>query len=111
MARVALTNQVITTAGIEPAAVAAEADGNSFDNDGDVFFHAINGSGEDAHTLTFLTPAKTAGEPIEERVVTVNPNKEKFIGPFDTGVFNQATREVYVNYSGVSVLTVAAFHL
>ena len=110
MARSALTNQVIATSGIVPSAAAANVDGNSFDNDGAVFFHAINGSGGDL-TLTFQTPAQVAGEPITERAVVVSAGAEEFIGPFNTSVFNQSTGEVYVDYSGVGSLTVAAFNL
>ena len=110
MARSALTRQTISISGITPSAAAANVDGNSFDNEGETFFHAINGGGGSI-TLTFQTPAKVGGVNIDNPTVVVGAGAEVFVGPFNPSIFNQPTGEVYVDYSGVTSLTVAAFKL
>ena len=110
MARTSLTVQDIGLSGLTPSYSSANADGNSFANDGDVFLHVKNGSGSDI-TLTIQTPAKVDGVDIEEVTVTVTAGSEEMVGAFPTTTFNQSGGVVYVDYSAVTTVTVAAIKL
>lgn len=110
MARAALTVQTVSKAGITPSYVSAESDGNSFTNEGDVLLQVKNGGSE--ITVTVQTPTKVDGVDIAELTVTIPATSgDKMIGPFSPTVFNQSAGIVYVDYSGVSSVTVAAFKL
>ena len=110
MARAALTVQEISLTGLNPSYVAAEGDGNSFTNLGDVFIHVKNASGGSI-TVTVQTPATVQGVAVEEVPVSVPASGERMIGPFPPSVFNQSDATVYVDYSAVTSLTVAAVKL
>jgi len=110
MARATLTVQEISLAGITPSYTAAEGDGNSFANDGDVFLQVKNAGSE--ITVTIQTPAKVGGVDVEEITVVVPATTgDKMIGPFEPTIFNQSGGVVYVDYSAVTSVTVAAIKL
>jgi len=112
MTVLAVQNSVVT--GLEETYSAANADGHSIANEaGDVILRVKNGSGADI-TLTFATPAKIAGLDIENPTCVVTLGEERTCGPFRTDVFNQVSgslRGVFVTFSGVSSLTVAAIRV
>ena len=110
MARTALTVQEISLAGITPSYAAAEADGNSFANDGDVLLQVKNAGSE--ITVTIQTPMKVGGVDVAEVTVTIPATTgDKMVGPFDPTIFNQSAGVVYVDYSAVTTVTVAAIKL
>jgi len=111
MARTALTVQDIALAGITPSYAAANADGNSFDNQGGSYLQVKNGSGSQI-TVTIPTPAKVGGVDLEDITVTVAATTgDKVIGPFAPELFNQSGGVVHVNYSAVTTITAGAFKL
>lgn len=108
MARTALTEQAITSAGLEATYVAANADGNKFNNTDRTLFHVKNASGGDI-TLTFQTPGTVDGLAISERTVVCSAGEERFWRG-QPSIYNQPSTDagmVYVDYSGVTSLTVA----
>ncbi len=70
MARTALTEQAITSSGLEATYSAAHVDGNKFNNTSRTLFHVKNASGGSV-TLTFQTPGTVDGLAIAERTVAV----------------------------------------
>ncbi len=109
MARTAITEQQITSAGLEATYVAANADGNKFNNTDRTLFHVKNGGGGDV-TLTFQTPGTVDGLAIAERTVVCTAGEERFWRG-QPSIYNQPTTDagmVYVDYSGVVSVTVAA---
>jgi len=112
VARTTLSVQQITNSGITPSYAAATAtDGDAFANDGDVFVHVKNVGGSPV-TLTIQTPGKVAGVDIAEVTVTIPATTgDKMIGPFDPTVFNQSDGKVYLDWSAVTGVTVAAIRL
>lgn len=109
MARSALTVQTIVKTGIVPSYAAANVDGNSFANDGNTFHHVKNGSGSSIN-VTYQTPGTVDDLAVTDRVVAVAAGAEKMIGPFPPGIYNQSG-EVYVDYSAVTTITVAAIKM
>lgn len=110
MARTELSVQTIDNDGMTPSYEAANADGEEFANNGDVFIHMKNGSGG-AIVATFKTPATVSGVSIDEVEVTISAAGEEMVGPFDPAVFNQADGNVDVDFDGVTSLTIAALKL
>lgn len=108
MARTALAVQAIDVDGITPSYAAANVDGNSVANTGDQFVHVKNGSASSV-TVTIPTPAKVQGVDVADITVAVAAGAEAMIGPFPAGLFNQSGGVVYINYSAVTSVTVAAF--
>ena len=79
MARAALTVQQVVRTGLLSAPVAAETDGNSWNNTGKEVLHVINGA--TACVVTINTPRGPDGQDVTERTVTVaadTDNKHKF---------------------------------
>ena len=112
MARSALSIQEISAAGLVATYSAANVDGNSILNTSkeDICLHVKNGGGGSIN-VTLQTPASSHGEPIAERVVAVAAAAETFFGPFNRDVFNQSDGSVYVDYSGVTSVTVAVLRV
>mgnify|MGYP005823896815 CR=1 FL=1 len=109
--RTALVPQQITRAGLAPAFSAAVADGHSVANDGHVFIEVKNASGS-AVTVTVQTPGMVDGLAIAELQVSVPAtNGDKMIGPFPPGIYNQADGTIYVDFSAVTSVTVAALRM
>lgn len=108
MAELTVQNIVIT--GLEETLAAAAAGGDTFKNDGRIFFYVRNASVADI-TVTFTTPGKIGGVDIENPAVVVTAAEERMIGPFNPSIFNNASGLVAVTYSGVTTLTVAAIRL
>lgn len=110
MARTAVdvTNAVVT--GVILPYASAHVDGNMFANDGNVAVHIKNASGAPV-TATFQTPAKVGGVDVAELAVSVPAGSDRLVGPFATGVFNQSTGEVYVDFSAQASVTLAVIRI
>lgn len=104
MARTNLAVQRITRAGLDPSFTAANVDGHSITNDGDVFVTVKNGSAS-AITATFITPYQVAGLNVEDLAVSVPAGGERDIGRFPPATFGRA---LDIDFSAVDSVTVAA---
>lgn len=110
MARGDLTVQDVERSGLEPSYTAANADGDSFKNNGRVVLHAKNGSGAPI-TATIQTPGTVDGLAVSDRTVAIPAGEERIMGVFPPADYNQSNGEVYVDYSDVTSLTVAALRI
>jgi hypothetical protein len=108
MAATALTVQEITLAGLTPAYVAANAEGNYFNNDGRAYLEVVNG-GVDPVTVTINSIALCSYGFDHNTEVIVSNGVTKKIGTFPPGRFNDASGRVNVTYSGVTSVTVGVF--
>ena len=109
MARTALATQLIAISGLETAYTAANADGHSVANNGEMFLHVKNAAVADI-TVTLVSVADPWGR-TGDREVTVTAEEERMIGPIPPLLFNQADGTVSVNFSAVTTVTVAAIRL
>lgn len=112
MARAALTVQSVTRLGIQPSYVAAESDGNSFNNTGREFLHVKNGATD--CVVTVQVPRTVDGQAVSAREVTVTATEERLIGPFPPAIFNQGGAlgdVVHVDYDDESNVTVGVFRV
>jgi hypothetical protein len=110
MARVSLARQQLSDTGLTAAYSPAVAEGHAVENNGKVILH-IRNDGEGDLTVTILSGYVRAGLKLADRVVTVGPGKSMFIGPFAPDIYNQSdggAGQVYVDYSAVEGVTVAA---
>jgi hypothetical protein len=109
MARTALTVQQVTRAGLTPTYSAANVDGHSIPNGGKECLHIKTTS--NACNVTFQTPGSVDGQAIADRVVALGTSTERIIGPFPPTMYNQGAEEVFVDFSAVTGVTVAAIRL
>jgi hypothetical protein len=108
MAIIPLILQKITRAGIEPQAVSANADGNTFKNTHScTMFSVYNASGAPI-TVTFVSTVADNGLELEDRTAIVPAGKVRSFGPFPIRVYGDP---VTVHYSSVTDLTVGSYEL
>lgn len=110
MARVSLARQQLSDTGLLPAYSPAAAEGHSVENNGKVILHVQNNS-QEAVTVTVLSGYVRNGLRLDNRRVDVGAGGSVFIGPLDTGIYNQTdggAGQVYVDYSAAEGVTVAA---
>ena len=110
MARVSLARQQMSDTGLIAAYSPAAAEGHAVDNNGRLILHVCNDSEGDI-TVTILSGYVRAGLKLADRDVPIEAGKQKFIGPFATDIYNQSdggTGQIYVDYSAVEGVTVAA---
>lgn len=110
MSRVSLARQLLSDTGLSAAYSPAADEGHKVENDGRVFLHVLNYSEGDI-TVTILSGYVKAGLKLADRVVEVGAGEEKFIGPFDTDVYNQTDGgkgHIYIDYSATENVEVAA---
>ena len=110
MARTSLARQQLADTGLSAAYSPAIAEGHAVENNGRIILHICNDSEEDI-TVTILSGYVRSGLKLADRVVAVEAGKQKFIGPFATDIYNQfdgGAGQVYVDYSAVEGVTVAA---
>lgn len=110
MARADLTVQEISRSGLNPSYTAAATDGHSVENTGREFIHVKNGSGSSV-TVTIQTPGTVDGLAVADRTVAVPASGERMIGPFAPGDYNQDDDAIYVDYSAITTVTIAAVQL
>jgi hypothetical protein len=111
--RSSLTVYQVARTGVKPVYVAAGAGGalgDSIANDGRVILNVKNGAGAPI-TVTIQTPGTVDGLAIAEQIVTVTNAEERWIGPFPPNIYNQADNCIYVDYSAVTTITVAALRI
>lgn len=104
-ARIEITpSQIVPTGVAQPAQTDGIADGHKFVNNGKVFVEC-----ENTHTgaldFTFQTP-KTIGDlAVGERIVSLEADDVKPIGPFPTDLYNNPDGMVYLDYDETSFAT------
>lgn len=106
MARTALTTQRITRDGLTPSYAAANVDGHGLPNGGTELLHVKTTT--NACTVTIQTPGMVDGQAIADRAVVIGTSSERLIGPFPARIYNQPSGEVYLDFSAVTGVTVAA---
>jgi len=110
MARTVLAVQDVVRAGLNPVYSAANVDGHSIQNDGRTALHVKTGA--TPCTVTFQTPGTVDGLAVADRTVALGATEERIIGPFPPTQYNQPTGDgVYVDFSAVTSVTVAALRL
>lgn len=114
MARTALTVQQVVRTGLSPSYTAGNGSGgHSIANDGRVLLHIKNGGGSsiNATLQTPVTVDEQAALAVADLVVAVPNGGERMIGPFPPALYNQADNTVYLDFSAVTSVTVAAIRL
>lgn len=102
-----LTVQESSVAGLVATYSAADAAGDSFQNDGDVVLHVKNGDSVE-HVVTLNVQKNIEYGTLTNPTVAVAAGAEKFIGRFAREWFNDADKLVHVDYDAVTGLEVAA---
>jgi hypothetical protein len=74
------------------------------------FIHVKNGSGGTL-TVTIQTSVTLDGLAVSDLTVTIANGAEKMIGPFPLQYYNQTDGSVYVDWSTITSVTVAALRL
>jgi hypothetical protein len=111
MAVLTATNLVRT--GINPfPTTAADVAGDEVANPrGDIAFYVKNG-GASPVTLTLdIRASGPDGAVVTDPTVTVANGTTKMVGPFPTGIYNDANGHVHIAYSDVTSVTVLAVRL
>lgn len=92
-------------ASIDAAAVAANAGGDTFKNDGKTFLYIRNDSAGSI-TLTLSATPTPAGLTITPPTIVVAATSTVLAGPFDPAYMNDANGNISITYSGVTTLTI-----
>lgn len=110
MAASELTVAQISRTGIQPALVAANVDGNFFDNDGMTFLNVDNADAS-PHTVT-VNSLVNCDQGVDHNVaVVVGAGENHLIGPFPKGRFNDASDQANITYDAVTSVTIQAIRL
>lgn len=112
MAIIALTPNVVAEAGVAAAYITpTTTDTYTVRNNGKTMLH-VKKSGANACNVT-VTPQKTvSGHTLSTLVVSVPATTgDKFIGPFNTDVYDDPNHDVSVTFSEITGLTVAVIQL
>lgn len=105
-----LTAQQVDIDGLTPSYEAADTEGDSFLNNGDVFLHVKNGDAS-THTVTLTVQKSIDYGTLTDPSVDVAAGAEAMIGPFDREWFNDSNKKVSVTYDDVTSVTVAVLKL
>lgn len=107
-----LTINVISRAGLDltALAVAAGAGGDKIASTGAEFLAVVNGAGTPV-TVTLVMQATLDGQAPTNRTVSVTNAHTAVIGPFPTGIYNDAQGNTNITYSSTTTVTVCAFRL
>lgn len=111
MARVTLTKQTVARAGLAPTYTTISSDNAQVINDGNLFLHAKN-----THTvavdLTLITGQTYDGLALADRTVSLAAadaaGDEKFIGPFQTNIYNADDGYLQIDASVADKVEIAA---
>jgi hypothetical protein len=112
MARVDLSVQTITRAGLN-ASFTAATDVNAWaipNNDGKMFVRVKN-SDASPHTVTLDITQSVDGAAVTDPTVSVPAGEERDIGPFPPNIYNQADGRVHLNLDGFTSMTAALLKL
>lgn len=107
------TVQTVNRSGLQLDTVAVAADAALSDKwigTGSEFLY-INNGGASSLTVTFPIQQTVDGQTVTSRTMTVAAGKHALVGPFPTGVFNDANGYVNVQWSEVSSVTIAVLIL
>ena len=100
MARTLITANTPTTSGLQVHTgvdIAADvANGNEFDNSGNVFL-LVRNSDASAHTLTLNTPLAVDGTALPVRTVSITASSARWFGPFSPEIYNQTNGRVAID--------------
>lgn len=90
MARTAITVTTVSRTGIaDPTEETADvANGMSLENNVGVAILHVRNSGAVSRTITFVTPGTVDGLAVADLVITVDAGAGKWVGPFDSSVYN-----------------------
>jgi len=110
-----LTPTVVTRSGVDISSggggfVSATSGGDKFLNIGREFVMFTNLSGAPI-TVTFDTPGTIDGLAIANRTVSVPSMANLLVGPWQPGIYNDASGLLSMTYSGVTSLTLQVFNL
>lgn len=105
-----LTPTAVSRAGNPLTSTAASAGGDSFPNTGKEFLVIKNG-GAAAITVTLDIQQTVDGQAVTDKTVSVAAGATVLIGPFPTGIYNDANGRVNITYSSVTNVTVDVFSL
>tara|TARA_R100000789_G_scaffold5657_1_gene9715 strand:- start:11533 stop:11877 length:345 start_codon:yes stop_codon:yes gene_type:complete len=111
-----LTVQQITETGGAATYVSAELEGDTADNNGNMFLHIKNGGGgEITATITALTTSVDSGMYGDltkaNATIAIAGGTQAFIGGFAPAAFNDGNGEIAITYSGVTSVTIAALYV
>jgi hypothetical protein len=108
-----LTALSLTRAGINPdPATAAAAGGDEADNPaGDLAFSVKNASASAITVTLNIRAPGPDGAPVTNPTVSVPAGSTRMVGPFPTGVYNDANGRARITYSAVTSVTVLAVRL
>lgn len=116
MARTALNAQQVTDEGLEAVYTGANIDGHSIDGTGDIVLDVVNGGGTPI-TVTVETGLTVDGLAVADRAVVVTNGERRHIGRFPPRTYNREAVEVvdpgrvWVNFSGITSVTIAALRV
>jgi len=105
MPRTAIVAQQVSRSALTPAYVAPDVAGSSFSNGGQEILHVKTGG--TGATVTIPIPGTIDGQSVASKSYVLGTTQERFIGPFPPNIYNQASGEVYVDYSSITTVTVA----
>jgi len=91
--------------GVDIAGAAAAGGGDAFANTGYEVVLIKNGDGSD-HTVTFVTQQTVDGQAVADKAVVLTAGHTYAIGPFPTGIYNDANSLVQMTYTAVTSVTV-----
>lgn len=100
-----LTANAISRDGLQAVLVAADVAGDEFVNTGKEFIVIDNASGGNL-TATFDIQKTIDGQAVTDRAVVIPTGERWYVGPFQTGVYNDNDSHVNVAYSTVTSVTV-----
>jgi hypothetical protein len=110
MPRSALSIQQPSLAGLDLVAGSANVDGHAVPGTADVLVKVINGSA--APITVSIPPTETFdGLTLSNGGGPVPAGATRYFGPFRARLFNQTDGTVWINYSAVASVTVAALRL
>lgn len=107
-----LTKQIIVEAGIAITYATPAGGGDAFANNGSQFIHVVNANGSTI-TVTITAATTTADNATFGKLtksngsVSIANGASKYIGPFPTVAFNDASGNVVVTCSATSGVTIA----
>jgi hypothetical protein len=107
-----LTVNQVARAGVLYAVVAAASGGDSFVNDGRTLVAIYNAHASASRTVSFDIQKDVDGQDPPSITVTLTAGQTKLVGPFPTGIYNDANGLVQVAYSDSGADTyIGAFKL
>lgn len=113
MARVSVTTQEVTRAGLAPSLTAPTIEGDVIDT-GATWLQVTNGAGAPIN-VTVQSPPTVDGLAVAELIVAVPNAQTRLIGPFPPRTFGQAAGadagRAYVDYSSITSITRGVFRV